>query len=32
MATVPPYILPYRVIDDTVYMLPIRHGARRPID
>ena len=32
LVTVPPYILPYRVVDDTVYILPIRHGARRLID
>jgi len=32
LVTVPPYILTYRVVDDTVYILPIRPGARRPID
>ena len=32
LVTVPPYILTYRVFDDTVYILSIRHGARRLID
>lgn len=30
MATVPPYVLRYRVIGDEVAIVRIRHGARRP--
>lgn len=32
MATVPPYVLTYEVEADTVTILSIRHGARRPLD
>ncbi len=32
MTNVPPYILTYEVDGDTVHVLSIRHGARRPID
>lgn len=32
LVTVPPYILRYQVVDDTVSILSIRHGARRPIE
>ena len=31
MTTVPPYVLSYEVVDDTAYILGIRHGARRPL-
>lgn len=31
LVTVRPYILTYRVMDDEVVILSIRHGARRPI-
>lgn len=30
MVTVPPYILRYDVHDGIVYILGVRHGARRP--
>lgn len=32
MTSVPPYILTYAVEEDGVYILGIRHGARRPQD
>lgn len=32
LATVPPYVLRYEVDGDTVTILAIRHGARRPLD
>lgn len=32
LTTVSPYLLRYRVRDDTVTILSIRHGARRPLD
>lgn len=32
MVTVPPYILRYQVVGDTVSILSVRHGARRPIE
>ena len=32
LATVSPYIIRYRVHGDTVTILSIRHGARRPLD
>jgi hypothetical protein len=27
---VPPYLIRYRIAGDTVFILRIRHGARRP--
>ncbi|MBW6527104.1 type II toxin-antitoxin system RelE/ParE family toxin [Sphingomonas sp. RHCKR7] len=30
LATVPPYLLRYDVAGDMVYVLSVRHGARRP--
>lgn len=32
MTTVPPYILRYETDGETVRILPVRHGARRPRD
>lgn len=32
LTTVPPYLLRYQVTGDTVTILSIRHGARRPLD
>ena len=32
MTTVPPYVLAYVAAGDTVSILSIRHGARRPIE
>ena len=31
LASVPPYVVRYRVAADQVYILGIRHGARRPL-
>ncbi len=31
VTTVPPYIITYEVEDDTVFILSIRHGRRRPL-
>ena len=31
MTSVPPFILRYDVEDDRVFILSIRHGARRPV-
>jgi plasmid stabilization system protein ParE len=31
LVTVPPYLICYRVTDDRVEILTVRHGARRPI-
>jgi addiction module RelE/StbE family toxin len=30
LVIVPPYLIRYRLDEDTVYILQIRHGARRP--
>lgn len=30
MVTVPPYVMRYRVADEHVYILGVRHGARLP--
>ena len=30
LVMVPPYILSYAVVDDTVFILGVRHGARQP--
>ena len=30
LVTVPPYILRYEVLSDTVFILSVRHGARQP--
>ncbi|SFP89743.1 type II toxin-antitoxin system RelE/ParE family toxin [Sphingomonas rubra] len=32
LVTTPPYVLTYEVDGDTVHILSIRHGARRPLD
>lgn len=32
LVTVPPYVLRYSVVEDTVSILSIRHGARRPLE
>lgn len=32
LATAAPYILRYRVFDDRVMILGVRHSARRPLD
>lgn len=29
LVTIPPYIIRYRVIDDAVFVLRVRHGARQ---
>ena len=31
LATIPPYLIRYRVLDDRVLILRVRHGARRPL-
>lgn len=30
LTTVPPYVMRYRVSGDTVFIVSVRHGARRP--
>lgn len=30
LTTVPPYLIRYRISDDTVQIVRIRHGAQRP--
>ncbi|MDP1027508.1 type II toxin-antitoxin system RelE/ParE family toxin [Sphingomonas sp. KR1UV-12] len=32
LVTVPPYVLRYRVDSDSVMILSVSHGARRPLD
>lgn len=32
LVTVPPYIIRYKVLDDTVTIVAVRHGAQRPQD